>query len=201
MSVPVQSIMLHRLNLSYPVLGYDRGLVGLLGKKKMGKRLDDLLKKREQLNAQIHQEKNKHSQQKRKEDTRRKILLGALMMDLMKKGELDEKKILKRLDGFLTKEMERKLFDLTLINEGSKQKVATTKSNDSPTVEIILESVLKKNRIPVIKAIRGVTGLDLKETVELMDAAPTSIIKVGLNEAEEIKKRLMEAGAKVSLKK
>ncbi len=197
MSVPVQSIMLHRLNLSYPVLGYDRGLVGLLGKKKMGKRLDDLLKKREQLNAQIHQEKNKHSQQKRKEDTRRKILLGALMMDLMKKGELDEKKILKRLDGFLTKEMERKLFDLTLINEGSKQKVATTKSNDSPTVEIILESVLKKNRIPVIKAIRGVTGLDLKETVELMDAAPTSIIKVGLNEAEEIKKRLMEAGAKV----
>ena len=167
----------------------------------MGKRLDDLLKKREQLNAQIHQEKNKQSQQKRKEDTRRKILLGALMMEMMKKGELDEKKILKRLDSFLTKEMERKLFDLTLINEGSKQKVATAKSKDSPTVEIILESVLKKNRIPVMKAIRGVTGLAIKEAVELMDAAPTSIIKVGLNEAEEIKKRLMEAGAKVSLKK
>ncbi len=167
----------------------------------MGKRLDDLLKKREQLNAQIHQEKNKQSQQKRKEDTRRKILMGSLMMEMMKKGELDEKKILKRLDGFLTKEMDRKLFDLMLINEDSKQKVATAKSNDSPTVEIILESVLKKNRIPVIKAIRGVTGLDLKEAVKLMDAAPTSIIKVGLNEAEEIKKRLMEAGAKVSLKK
>ena len=166
----------------------------------MGKRLDDLLKKREQLNAQIQKEKNKQSQQKRKEDTRRKILLGALMMDMMKKGELDEKKILKRLDGFLTKEMDRKLFDLTVINEGSKQKMATEKSKDSLTVEIILEGFLKKNRIPVMKAVRGVTGLALKETVELIDAAPTSIIKVGLNEAEEIKKRLIEAGAKVSLK-
>ena len=91
-------------------MGYNQGLVGLLGKEEMSKRLDDLLKKREQLNAQIQKEKNKQSQQKRKEDTRRKILLGALMMDMMKKGELDEKKILKRLDGFLTKEMDRKLF-------------------------------------------------------------------------------------------
>jgi len=86
----------------------------------MSKKLDDLLKKREQLNSQIQKERNKHSQQKRKEDTRRKILLGALMMELMKKGELDEKKILKRLDGFLTKEMERKLFDLPEKNQKNK---------------------------------------------------------------------------------
>ncbi len=97
--------------MSYPVLGYDRGLVGLLGKKEMSKKLNDLLKKREQLNAQIHQEKNKQSQQKRKEDTRRKILLGALMIDMMKKGELDEKKIMKHLNSFLIKDRERKLFD------------------------------------------------------------------------------------------
>ncbi len=167
----------------------------------MSKRLDDLLKKREQLNAQIHQEKNKQSQQKRKEDTRRKILLGALMMEMMKKGELDEKKILKRLDSFLTKEMERKLFDLTLINEGSKQVAVVEKLANSPTVEIILEGFLKQNIIPVIKAIRGVTGLGLKETRELIQAAPTAIIKVDLNKAEEIKNLLIEAGAKVSFKK
>lgn len=40
----------------------------------MGKKLDNLLKKREQLNAQIQKERNKQSQQQRKEDTRRKIL-------------------------------------------------------------------------------------------------------------------------------
>ncbi len=80
----------------------------------MGKKLDELLKKREQLNAQIQKERNKQSQQKRKEDTRRKILLGALMMEMMNKGELDEKKIMKRLDGFLSRDTDRQLFDLTL---------------------------------------------------------------------------------------
>ncbi|MDY6899191.1 MAG: hypothetical protein SWZ49_14095 [Cyanobacteriota bacterium] len=82
----------------------------------MGNSLDELLKKREQLNAQIQKERNKQSQQQRKEDTRRKILLGALMMEMMKKGELDEKKILKRLDGFLTSDIDRKLFDLSVKN-------------------------------------------------------------------------------------
>ncbi len=77
----------------------------------MGKKLDELLKKREQLNAQIHQERNKQIEQQRKEDTRRKILLGALVMEMMKKGELDEKKIMKRLSGFLTSDIDRKLFD------------------------------------------------------------------------------------------
>ena len=38
--------------------------------------------------------------------------MGALMMEMMKKGELDEKKIMKRLDGFLTSDIDRKLFDL-----------------------------------------------------------------------------------------
>ena len=80
----------------------------------MKSKLEQLLRKQEELKAQIRQEKNKLDQQERKLDTRRKILLGSLMMDMMKKGELDEKKILKRLDGFLTKEIDRKLFDLTL---------------------------------------------------------------------------------------
>ncbi len=80
----------------------------------MKSKLEQLLRKQEELKAQIRKEKNKLDQQERKNDTRRKILLGALMMDMMKKGELDEKKIMKRLDNFLTKETDRKLFDLTL---------------------------------------------------------------------------------------
>ena len=88
----------------------------LIENKVMGKKLDELLKKREQLNAQIQKERNKQSQQKRKEDTRRKILLGSLMMDMMKKRELDENKIMKKLDGYLTKDIDRKLFDLSVKN-------------------------------------------------------------------------------------
>ena len=88
----------------------------------MSSRLEQLLKKQEELKAQIRKEKNKLSQAERKKDTRRKILLGALMMDMMKKGELDEKKILKRLDGFLTRETDRLLFDFSIPTQDNSKK-------------------------------------------------------------------------------
>ena len=78
----------------------------------MSSRLEQLLKKQEELKAQIRKEKNKLVLAERKKDTRRKILLGSLMMDMMKKGELDEKKIRKKLDGFLSRNTDRQLFAL-----------------------------------------------------------------------------------------
>jgi large subunit ribosomal protein L7/L12 len=84
----------------------------LLKEEEMNKRLEQLLQKREQLNAQIEQIRARETAQKRKEDTRRKILLGALMIEMMDKGELDRSKIMKRLSGFLTRDIDRNLFDL-----------------------------------------------------------------------------------------
>ncbi len=57
------------------------------------------------------------------------------------------------------------------------------------------------NKVGVIKAVRGATGLGLKEAKDLVEAAP-SPIKEGAakEEAEELKKALEEAGAKVELK-
>ena len=56
-------------------------------------------------------------------------------------------------------------------------------------------------KINVIKAVRGITSLGLKEAKDLVDGAP-SVIKdaVPKEEAEEIKKQLEEAGASVNLK-
>jgi large subunit ribosomal protein L7/L12 len=57
------------------------------------------------------------------------------------------------------------------------------------------------SKIQVIKELRGVTGLGLKEAKELVDGAPSSI-KTGVSkeEAEEIKAKLEGAGASVELK-
>jgi len=57
------------------------------------------------------------------------------------------------------------------------------------------------NKVAVIKAVRGITGLGLKEAKEMVEGAP-STIKEGANkdEAEDIKKQLEEAGAEVDLK-
>ena len=57
------------------------------------------------------------------------------------------------------------------------------------------------NKIGVIKAVREVTNLGLKEAKDLVDGAPKTV-KEGVNkaDAETIKKKLVEAGAKVDVK-
>ena len=57
------------------------------------------------------------------------------------------------------------------------------------------------NKINVIKEVRAITGLGLKEAKDLVEAAPKAV-KEGVNkaEAEDIKKKLEDAGAKVEFK-
>jgi len=57
------------------------------------------------------------------------------------------------------------------------------------------------NKINVIKAVREITALGLKEAKDLVEGAPKAIKEgVGKDEAEEIKKKLEAAGAKVEVK-
>ena len=57
------------------------------------------------------------------------------------------------------------------------------------------------NKISAIKAVRGITGLGLKEAKDMVESAPATV-KEGASkeEAEEVKKQLEEAGASVELK-
>jgi large subunit ribosomal protein L7/L12 len=66
--------------------------------------------------------------------------------------------------------------------------------------DVILASAGDK-KINVIKEVRGITGLGLKEAKELVEGAPKAVKEgVAKDEAEEIKKKLEEAGATVELK-
>lgn len=66
--------------------------------------------------------------------------------------------------------------------------------------DVILSS-FGENKVGVIKAVRAVTGLGLKEAKDLVESAP-SAVKEGANkeDAESIKSQLEEAGASVELK-
>lgn len=58
-----------------------------------------------------------------------------------------------------------------------------------------------ENKVAVIKAVRGITGLGLKEAKDAVEGVPTTV-KEGVSkaEAEEVKKALEEAGAAVEIK-
>ncbi len=72
---------------------------------------------------------------------------------------------------------------------------------DEPTEFNVVLADAGAKKINVIKEVRAVTGLGLKEAKALVDGAP-SVVKEALpkDEAEELKKKLEEAGAKVELK-
>jgi large subunit ribosomal protein L7/L12 len=66
--------------------------------------------------------------------------------------------------------------------------------------DVILSSFGDK-KVAVIKEVRGITGLGLKEAKDLVEGAPAAVKEgVSKDEAEEIKKKLEEAGAQVEVK-
>lgn len=65
--------------------------------------------------------------------------------------------------------------------------------------DVVLKAI-GGNKIAVIKEVRSLTGLGLKEAKELVDGAPNTIKEgVGKDEAHDIKAKLEEAGAEVDL--
>ena len=73
-------------------------------------------------------------------------------------------------------------------------------ASDQTEFDVILEAA-GDEKIKVIKEVRGITGLGLKEAKALVDAAPKPLKeKVSKEEAEDIKAKLEEVGAKITVK-
>ena len=65
----------------------------------------------------------------------------------------------------------------------------------------VVMSSFGENKVAVIKAVRGITGLGLKEAKDMVEGVPATVKEAASkDEAEAIKKQLTEAGATVELK-
>ncbi|MDX2164907.1 MAG: hypothetical protein SFW07_05780 [Gammaproteobacteria bacterium] len=92
--------------------------------------IERLRQKREKLDAQIQSAEARIKVTKRKQDTRRKILIGSYYLDLaIKNGTLDELK--KIMDGYLTRESDKKLFETaeTVVHWVAAEKTSHTKNS------------------------------------------------------------------------
>ena len=77
---------------------------------------------------------------------------------------------------------------------------AAAAAEEKTEFDVVLAEV-GPNKINVIKVVREITGLGLKEAKDLVDGAPKPVKEgAGKDDAEEIKKKLEEAGARVELK-
>lgn len=75
-----------------------------------------------------------------------------------------------------------------------------TAAEEKTDFDVVLSAIGEK-KVNVIKAVRAITGLGLKEAKELVDGAPSTIKEAApKDDAEEAKKQLEEAGATAELK-
>ncbi|MGD8941447.1 MAG: 50S ribosomal protein L7/L12, partial [Gammaproteobacteria bacterium] len=77
---------------------------------------------------------------------------------------------------------------------------AAAAAEEQTEFDVVLAS-FGDNKVGVIKAVRAITGLGLKEAKEMVEGAPSTVKEAASkDEAEGLKKQLEEAGAKVELK-
>ena len=77
---------------------------------------------------------------------------------------------------------------------------AEAAAEEKTEFDVVLAEV-GANKIAVIKAVRAITGLGLKEAKDAVEGAPTTLKEgVSKDEAEDVKKQLEEAGAKAEIK-
>jgi large subunit ribosomal protein L7/L12 len=95
--------------------------------------------------------------------------------------------------------MEEK-FGVTAAVASAAPVAAAAAAEEQTEFDVILTS-FGENKVAVIKTVRGITGLGLKEAKDAVEGVPT-VLKEGIPkaEAEDIKKQLTEAGATVEIK-
>ena len=77
---------------------------------------------------------------------------------------------------------------------------AAEEAEEKTEFDVVMSS-FGNSKVPVIKVVRAITGMGLKEAKELVEGVPATIREaIGKEEAEEVKAKLEEAGATVELK-
>lgn len=85
------------------------------------RRLQKLNERLAKIQAEMARIKAQASEQARKEDTRKKIVVGGMIFALVRGGELSEEWLRERLDKMLTNPNDRKLFDLPPMGDNVRQ--------------------------------------------------------------------------------
>ena len=104
----------------------------------------------------------------------------------------------------LVKELEE-VFGVSAASGGGMM-IAAPVATDAPAAEVkdsfdVILTSPGAGKINVIKAVREITGLGLKEAKDLVDSAPKAVKEgVSADEAEAVKAKLVEAGAEVEVK-
>ncbi|ACK65784.1 ribosomal protein L7/L12 [Rippkaea orientalis PCC 8801] len=90
---------------------------------------------------------------------------------------------------------------MMMMAPGGAAPAAAEPEEEKTEFDVVLEDVPADKKIAILKVVRAITGLGLKEAKDLVESAPKPIKEAtNKDDAESIKKQLEEAGAKASVK-
>ena len=93
------------------------------------------------------------------------------------------------------------VMDVVELISAMEEKFGVSAAAEEQTEFDVVMTSFGANKVAVIKAVRAITGLGLKEAKDAVEGAPTTLKEgVSKEEAEEVKKQLEEAGAAVEIK-
>jgi len=135
-----------------------------------------------------------------------------------KKQSAEEKQVSKNVEKILDSIKKLKVLELAELVEALEDEFGVTAAapvaaapaagggaaeggtEEKDEFDVVLKS-FGSSKIQVIKVVRAITGLGLKEAKELVESAPKGVVKEGVakEEAEDVKKQLEEVGAQVEL--
>ena len=126
--------------------------------------------------------------------------LDALVEELGKLTILEAAELAKKLEEEWGVSAAAPAAGMMMMAGGAGGDAGGAAAEEKTEFDVILKSAGDK-KINVIKEVRGITGLGLKEAKDLVEGAPKPVKEgAAKDEAEEIKKKLEEAGAEVELK-
>ena len=107
--------------------------------------------------------------------------------------------LLEKIDGLTVVELSELVISAVAAAAPAAGAVAGGAAEEKSSFNVVLKEV-GANKIQVIKVVRDVTGLGLKEAKDLVDGAPKTVKEgVSKEEAEEIKEKFTAAGAVIEL--
>ena len=91
--------------------------------------------------------------------------------------------------------------NMVMVSNGSDTVVDNGDQQEKTEFDVLLESVPAPKKIAILKVVRSLTGLGLKEAKDLVESAP-KVLKEAISkeDADDIKKKLEDAGATVAIK-
>ena len=112
---------------------------------------------------------------------------------------IETAELVKQIEDTFNVDASRSQINLpVVIDNGTDEKEAEIQQTE---FDVVLEEVPSNKKIAILKLVRGITGLSLKDTKDFVDDLPQAVKSgIVIAEAQDIKQQLEAAGAFVSLK-